>query len=48
MVMPLMSDDLNNCLNFLPEYPITSIELKREACGYTMTFTSKQSTRYIF
>ena len=41
-------DDCNNCLNFAPEYPITSIELKREACGYTMTFTSKNNPpRYI-
>ena len=44
----LIYDDCNNCLNFSPEYPITSIELKREACGYTMTFTSKNNPpRYI-
>lgn len=44
----LISDDCNNCLNFDPNYPIYTIELKQEACGFTMTFASKNNPlRYI-
>ena len=44
----IISDECNNCLNFDPNYPIHSIELKREACGFTMTFASKNNPpRYI-
>ena len=44
----LIQDDCNNCLNFNPNYPIHNIILKQEACGYTMTFASKNNPlRYI-
>ena len=44
----LIGDDCNNCLNFDPNYPIYNIILKQEACGYTMTFASKNNPpRYI-
>lgn len=44
----LIGDDCNNCLNFDPNYPIYDIILKQEACGYTMTFASKNNPpRYI-
>lgn len=44
----LIGDDCNNCLNFDPNYPIHTVVLKQEACGFTMTFTSKNNPpRYI-
>ena len=44
----LISDDCNNCLNFDPNYPVNTIELKQEACGFTITFASKNNPlRYI-
>lgn len=44
----LISDECNNCLNFDPNYPVNTVELKQEACGFTMTFASKNNPlRYI-
>lgn len=44
----LLSDECNNCLNFDPNYPVKDIVLKQEACGFTMTFASKNNPpRYI-
>lgn len=41
-------DNSDNCLNFDPNYPVHNIILKQEACGYTMTFVSKNNPpRYI-
>ena len=41
-------EEADYCLNFDPNYPIHDIELKQEACGYTMTFVSKNNPpRYI-
>lgn len=38
----------NYCLNFDPNYPIRDVVLKREACGTTMVFASKNNPpRYI-
>ena len=44
----LISDECNNCLNFDPNYPAKNIVLKQEACGFTMTFATKNNPlRYI-
>lgn len=44
----LIGDDCNNCLNFDPNYPVNNIILKQEACGYTMSFASRNNPpRYI-
>lgn len=44
----LIGDDCNNCLNFDPNHPVNSIILKQEACGYTMSFASRNNPpRYI-
>lgn len=44
----IIADDCNNCLNFDPNYPVHTIELKEEACGYTATFaTENNPLRYI-
>lgn len=44
----LISDECNSCLNFDPNYPVNTVELKQEACGFTMTFASKNNPlRYI-
>lgn len=43
-----ISDECNNCLNFDPLFPVHDIILKQEACGFTMTFASKNNPpRYI-
>ena len=45
---PMLMDDCNNCLNFDPNYPVHNVILKQEACGYTMSFASKNNPyRYI-
>ena len=44
----LIADDCNYCLNFDPNYPAHNIILKQEACGFTMTFATKNNPpRYI-
>ena len=44
----LIGDDCNNCLNFDPNHPVNNIILKQEACGYTMSFASRNNPpRYI-
>lgn len=44
----LLEDSCNNCLNFDPNYPAHTIVLKQEACGFTMTFATKNNPpRYI-
>lgn len=44
----LISDECNTCLNFDPNFPVHTIVLKQEACGFTMTFATKNNPlRYI-
>jgi hypothetical protein len=44
----LISDECNTCLNFDPNFPVHTIVLKQEACGFTITFATKNNPlRYI-
>lgn len=41
-------EESNYCLNFDPNYPVHTIVLKQEACGFTITFASRNNPpRYI-